>query len=496
MCPAAVGSAVLTAEAVPGVDRRGSAPHDRWAIGTAAVVGTLSAAGLVATTGDLASIPGSTLPVSWSLLLPLDPLTRATAAGGVEITAVALLVVSWWALLLRRHHMSGKLALAIGGLWSLPLAIGLPLLSHDAYSYLAQGRLSVLGMDPYRDSPGRLGGGVWLQGVDPVWRGARSPYGPLVVLSERLAALTGNPITALVFLHVIALLCLAAIAFVVVRLTAPEKLTTVLLLTVVNPLVLLQLLAAAHWETLLAGLLALSLYAWRRGRFGLAIALASTAAAVKMPAMFAVVVLALLWVLSSEGLGRWRRAVAAAVATVAPWLVLYAVVPDALGFRRALLTPLSGRTLYAPTTLLAQITASVLRGFGVVVDFDAVLSIWRVGGMLAAVTACLFLLVTVRSRQPAKTIGLGLLAVAILGPVVYPWYLTWGLLPLALVSWRPNAIARLSTVAVFTALPGCSALGGALIHFRPEPVVGMVAVAAAVIAYSLRMASLEPSSAT
>jgi alpha-1,6-mannosyltransferase len=353
----------------------------------------------------------------------------------------------------------------------------------------------VLGLNPYRDSPSALGGGVWLQGVDPVWRGTRSPYGPVVVLFERLAAFTGSPITALVFLHLLALACLGTIAFVVTRLTPPEKLTTVLLLTVVNPLVLLQLLAAAHWETLLAALLALSLYAWRRGRFGWAIAAASTAGAVKMPAFFAALVLALLWVLSTDGLDRWRRGVGAAVAAVAPWLVLYAVVPDALGFRRALLTPLTGRTLYAPTTLLAHITSGVLRAVGVSVDFDAVLSIWRVAGMLAAVSVCVYVLATVQSRHPAKTIGLGLLAVAVLGPVVYPWYLTWGLLPLALVAWRPNTIARLSTIAVFTALPGCSALGRALVHFRPEPVVGMVAVAAAVIAYSLRVAAREPSNA-
>jgi alpha-1,6-mannosyltransferase len=271
----------------------------------------------------------------------------------------------------------------------------------------------------------------------------------------------------------------------------------VLLLTVANPLVLLQLLAAAHWEALLVALIALSVYAWRRGQFLLAIMAASAASAVKLPAFFAVVVLALLYVLAGETVwGKLRSLVAASFAAVAPWILLVMLVPDAMGFRRALLTPLSGRTLYAPTTLLAHGVAGLFDVLQLPLRFDAVLSICRVSGMLAALAICAWLLATVRRRTPAETIGLGLFAVAVLGPVLYPWYLTWGLIPLALTSrWLRTAIMG-STVAVFTALPGCTVLGYALVEIRPEQSAGIMLVITVVAAYGITMAKRPDSSAT
>ncbi|MDQ1682445.1 MAG: alpha,6-mannosyltransferase [Frankiaceae bacterium] len=497
MHPAAVRSPVATLDRLPPARKSSPVLTDRWAVLTAAVTGLVSCIALVTTSGDLLPIPGASLPTSWTLLANLDPRPRFAIAAVVEITAVSLLVLSWWALLRRRDQLGGGLTLGIAALWSAPLAIGLPLLSHDAYSYLAQGRLAALGFDPYRDGPARLGDSMRVQGVDPVWRGSRSPYGPLVTYIERGVALPGNAVVALVLLHLIALASLGAIAFVVTRLTARTHVTTVLLLTVANPLVLLQLLAAAHWEALLVALIALSVYAWRRGQFLLAIMAASAASAVKLPAFFAVVVLALLYVLAGETVwGKLRSLVAASFAAVAPWILLVMLVPDAMGFRRALLTPLSGRTLYAPTTLLAHGVAGLFDVLQLPLRFDAVLSICRVSGMLAALAICAWLLATVRRRTPAETIGLGLFAVAVLGPVLYPWYLTWGLIPLALTSrWLRTAIMG-STVAVFTALPGCTVLGYALVEIRPEQSAGIMLVITVVAAYGITMAKRPDSSAT
>lgn len=41
------------------------------------------------------------------------------------------------------------------------------------------------------------------------------------------------------------------------------------------------------------------------------------------------------------------------------------------------------------------------------------------------------LLRTSRRREPIHTVGLILLAVAVLSPVIYPWYLLWGVICLA-----------------------------------------------------------------
>ena len=497
MHPAAVRSPVATLDRMPPVRQPIPVLTDGWAVITAAVTGLVSCLALVTTSGDLLPIRGATLPTSWTLLANLDPRPRYAIAAVVEITAVSLLVLSWWALLRRRDQLPGGLTLAIAALWSAPLAIGLPLLSHDAYSYLAQGRLAALGFDPYRDGPATLGGGSWVQGVDPVWRGSRSPYGPLVTFIERGVALPGNAVVGLILLHLVALASLGAIAFVVTQLTARTHVTTVLLLTVANPLVLLQLLAAAHWEALLVALVALSLYAWRRGQFLLAIMAASAASAVKLPTFFAVVVLVLLYVLAGASVwGKLRSLAAAFFAVVAPWIVLSMVVPNALGFGRALLTPLSGRTLYAPTTIVAHGVAAMFDVLQLPLRFDAVLSICRVSGMLAAVAACVWLLATVRKRTPAETIGLGLFAVAVLGPVLYPWYLAWGLIPLAMTSrWLRTAIMG-STVAVFTALPGVTVLGYAIVEIRPEQSAGIMLVIAVVAAYGITMAKRPDSTLT
>ena len=57
-----------------------------------------------------------------------------------------------------------------------------PLFSQDAYSYLAQGTLAHLGLDPYRDAPAVLaqhGQAHVLSAVSPFWRHTTAPYGPL-----------------------------------------------------------------------------------------------------------------------------------------------------------------------------------------------------------------------------------------------------------------------------------------------------------------------------
>jgi alpha-1,6-mannosyltransferase len=48
------------------------------------------------------------------------------------------------------------------------------------------------------------------------------------------------------------------------------------------------------------------------------------------------------------------------------------------------------------------------------------------------------LLLTVRRRDPLATCGIALLTLALLGPVLYPWYLVWGSVPLAMAGGVPR----------------------------------------------------------
>lgn len=435
-------------------------PPWRLRLVVAASGGWIGCCALVWVGGRTARVPGAVPPSSWLGLLG-DGVTELPSAvtAAVEVLAVALLVLCWWRMLAAAHQLSPGVVLAVGAMWATPLAFGPPLLSLDAYSYLAQGRLAAIGLDPYRHGPAALSSGVWLQGVDPFWRHSLSPYGPLVVLLEHTATLTGNPVASLVLLHLLALLCLSVLAISFMFLISPSHRPAGLLLGVVNPLVLLQLLGAAHWEALMVALLAAALLAWYRLHPLTAICLASAAASVKLPAAFAVVVLLVLYVLAEGPRRRLRAAAAATVAAVAPWTTLALWVPNSLGFLGALSTPLGGRTLYAPTTLLAEAVAKLAALSGVGVPFDPLLSLCRVAGLLLAAVTCLMLLVTVNRRSAAATIGTGLLVVALLGPVLYPWYGTWGLIPLVIAyPQHRRHLAVLVSALTLTALPGCRSL--------------------------------------
>ena len=462
---------------------------------TAALAGLLSCIALIAVAGRTARVSGATPPSSWLGMLDVVRPASAVAVGAVELLAVVVLVLSWWCLLKAARRLRPRVVVAVGMLWAAPLTLGPPLLSLDAYSYIAQGRLAALGIDPYLSPPAALYGS-WLQGVDPFWRYSLSPYGPLAVLLERIVALPGSPVVALVLLHLLALGALGLVT-VVVRHFAPSKeRSIVLLLTVLNPLVLLQLLGAAHWEALLVALVAAALLAWQRGHPEAAIALASAAAAVKLPAGFAVAVLLMLHVFGGPPGRRLRDAATGACAAATPWLLLSLVVPNAIGFLGALSTPMNGLTVYAPTTLLAEGVAYAWGLTAGAAPFDTILSICRAGGMLLAAGVCCALVTTASRRPAGTTIGLGLLVVALLGPILYPWYFAWGLVPLALTSRRYDRfLALLTSAMIFTALPGLESLGQRLLALGPLWVLTMVSllIVVGILAVAARYGHLSES---
>jgi len=76
--------------------------------------------------------------------------------------------------------------------------------------------------------------------------------------------------------------------------------------------------------------------------------------------------------------------------------------------------------------------------------------------LLAALAVCAWLLFNSSRIGVVKAIGLSLLAVVVLGPVVQPWYLAWGLVLLAPIGfgrWRPILVAATLTGS-FIGFPG------------------------------------------
>jgi len=300
------------------------------------------------------------------------------------------------------------------------------------------------------------------------------------LLLARLFAAAG-PTGGVVALHVLAALSLIAVASALIVLVPARRRPVALALGVANPLVLLQLLAAAHWEALMGAAVMAALAFWRRGHPILAVLLASVAATVKPPAALAVLVLGGAYVLSASSWPiRVRRSTSVAAAAAAPWLAALLAVPNAFGFVPALVTPLAGRTPYAPTTAAAELIAAVGHLLGVGTNFGLLLSVTRMTGMLVSGVIVLYLLATARRRTAPETIGAALLAVALLGPVLYPWYLTWGLLPLIAAAGRERFLIALSAVSVFTGLPDCQPLVSALVapHTRAGTALAITAATA------------------
>lgn len=98
----------------------------------------------------------------------------------------------------------------------------------------------------------------------------------------------------------------------------------------------------------------------------------------------------------------------------------------------------------------------------------AVTSLVTLSALAAAAGVVVWLALTSERRPLAASVGFGLLALAALGPVFYPWYLLWGvlcLLPTATPRRRDWLIALcgVATLVALTGLPSWATTGADLI---------------------------------
>jgi hypothetical protein len=158
----------------------------------------------------------------------------------------------------RGGRVSIRLVLIGAALAVLALMLLPPAGSTDALDYAAYGRLAVLGHNPYVTTP------VYLRITDPFfghsvpasWQGAASVYGPAATAEQYLAArLGGTSIARIVFwLKLGNVLAFGAVAFVLDRLLRrdPAARLRAHLLWTINPLLLWDLIAAAHVDVVAA----------------------------------------------------------------------------------------------------------------------------------------------------------------------------------------------------------------------------------------------------
>jgi hypothetical protein len=390
---------------------------------------------------------------------------KAAIYAGMAIMSLAWLGLGRCA---STRVLSPRQLWVIGALWCLPLFAGPALFSRDAYSYLAQGTLVHLGVNPYHDAPvalGHLGHQHVLNAVAPFWRRTTAPYGPLFLgVISLLVGISGSHLVLGVLLvRLFELVGIVLLAVFVPRLARtqgadPSRATWLALL---SPIVMLELVAAAHNDVLMVGLLVAGVALALERRPLLGIALCALAATIKVPAAAAVVFIAVMWAREAEGgwgpdswLARLASAGAVAIAVLAAVSLATGL---GLGWVSGSVFSTPGRVQLAitPATAVGWTAAHLLRGAGVLVHYRSLeYTLSKVTFALSALLA-LVLLWRVRRENMVRYLGVVLIASAIGGPAAWPWYLTWGLALLACVPdvQRSRLIALGVAVSVFAVKP-------------------------------------------
>ncbi|MFV2101370.1 polyprenol phosphomannose-dependent alpha 1,6 mannosyltransferase MptB [Micromonospora sp. LOL_024] len=464
--------------------------------------GGLAGALLLAVAGYLGgALPGTATVRVWHS--GDGPLTVA-----LWLLGTAAMVAAWWSL--RDGAPSTRWAYVTAGSWTLPLLLTAPLGSRDVYSYACQGWVYADGGDPYATGAAAAGC-PWVEAVAPVWRDTPAPYGPFFVLLAALAVLLGGGLVgAVVLLRSLAVAGLLLVACCLPGLAraagTPTRRVTWLVLAC--PLVGVHLVAGAHNDAVMLGLLLL----------GLLLLVRRPVAPVGSAGPGPVATVGVL--LAAGVLLGLAVSVKATAVVVLPFVALVAV-------RGRLTVPAllrDGGTL-AGGVLGGLVASSLLSGLGLgwlggldrsgdteqwtspptavgmVVDYAGELvgrqpgavPVARVVGLvvLAGLLAMLWWrtwsavrgrygsVESGRTRLTLLGAGLALALTVALAPVFHPWYATWPLVLLAVTATRTAWFVVPGAVAAFLALPD----GTNLARLAKAP--GAVAMTVLVIAVAV-----------
>jgi hypothetical protein len=117
------------------------------------------------------------------------------------------------------------------------------------------------------------------------------------------------------------------------------------------------------------------------------------------------------------------------------------------------------------------------------VELAKTLSVTRFLGLVTAVLFTLWLLWHSEQRGWVRSLGLAMLLFVVLGPVVQPWYLAWGLVILA-ASYQGREhfwLLLLTITGPFIGMPGGRQLLAGLVHSNPLLIALAVAILGGVL---------------
>jgi alpha-1,6-mannosyltransferase len=352
-------------------------------------------------------------------------LLREAFRGTVSIRSVALLVIAAHLLLL-----------------FVPL-----LFSRDVYSYAFYGRIAgVYHANPYVQTPLDHANDLLWNYVGPKWIDTPAVYGPafttVSALMARVLRTPADQVEAYRVLAIVASLATcAAIAWVSRRLW-PERTAFALVAFGANPVVLFHSVASGHNDVLVALAVVVALGLVMRGWRLPAVAVLTLGMLVKATAALPLALL-IVWCVARSDPASRRRTLATHAGLAVGISALFALPYVQLHDPSLGVLSLAGHEGWlAPSAVLRRILD--------VITFGTLGWVPRIGFAVLLVWLVVALGITVWRRGAALTPtsigaawGWSLVLFTLLGPVLLPWYVVWGL-PLV---WLLPRTARTTLIA-------------------------------------------------
>lgn len=415
----------------------------------------------------------SHLPGAWFFGMPGGPLgglgTSDTlppvAALALVFGGLILLTRVWLGFLRYLKNNEGfpvKRVVLVVVIWAVPLLLAPPLFSRDVYTYAAQGEMVSHNINPYVYGPNVLGSTPFNTFNDSFWANNASPYGPaFLTIDGGVDQLSGHT-----FLIDLALLRLVEVAGIALMVAATPTLARwakrdpahAVLLGAGSPLVLLSLLAGDHNDALMVGLLMAGLAVARRFGTVPGVIICAVAAGVKSPAALGVLFLGWVWAGPDASIRRRIGHTAVAGFIALATLELAALVSGfGWGWIGTTTTAAAAFTGVTPINVVARAVSILTHVLQVPVSTAHLHPVFEVLGILVAVYVAYRLLRRAPQDGVVRGLGLALLVFALLGPIVWAWYVTWGVV-VAAAAATPRVRNMLIVVSTFWAFAGVTSI--------------------------------------
>jgi alpha-1,6-mannosyltransferase len=365
-----------------------------------------------------------------------------------------LLVRTWVGLLRYLRHNHGVpiwKIVAVVSIWAVPFLLAPPTDGGDVYSYAGQGEMVSHHINPYDYGTGVLGSTPFSSMPASVWTNTPSPYGPtFLALDGQLTALSGHKILPDIIL--LRLLEVAGLALVIAATPTLARAlrrdpAEAILLGVGSPLVLTSIISGAHNDALMIGLLMAGLAVAQRVGMVPGLILCALAAGVKAPAVLGILFLG--WVWAGPGASILRR-VGHTLGAIAIGLLAFEAVTLVAGLGwgwvRNSTAADKAFTFITPIGGVSRLVSLIAHAVGLNVGAVSVRDVLAVVGLVVAGVIGVWLLWRSPRDGVTRNLGLTLLVLALLSPILWAWYLAWGVLVLA-----PVAAGRLRMTLIVLA---------------------------------------------